>query len=105
MSKGRDVSVEMKSDDRRRHHRKLCVLLGHLVNRGVCALNRELHQILDVTIALVTEGLVEYFDRGLRRDFTSFCTTYTIGYREDRTFAVVQKCVLVQRAPLVQSAV
>jgi hypothetical protein len=42
------------------------VLLGHLVNRSVRSLNRDLHQVLVVgAVHLMTESLVENFNRSL----------------------------------------
>ena len=78
----------MKRDDRRRHHRKLRVLLGHLMDRGVGALNRELHQVFDVSaVDLMTKRLVEHFDGSLRSDFTGFGAADAISYRKDRALA------------------
>jgi hypothetical protein len=75
----------MKRDDRRRHHRKLRVLLGHLVNRSVGPLNRQLHQVFDVSaVGLMTKRFIEHFDRGLRSDFAGFGAADAVGYREDR---------------------
>ena len=96
----------MKRDDRRRHHRKLRVLLGHLVNRSIGALNGELHQVFDVSaVGLVTKRFIENFDRRLRRDFTCFCAADAVCYSEDRALRIVQKGVFIQRATFVQAAI
>src|SRR5512145_1222449 len=102
MPKSRNVTLEMESNYRSCHHRKLGMLLGHLVNGSVGSLNRKLHQIFNISaILLVSKCFLENFDRSLGCDLTSFCTTDAISHREDRSFAVVQNCVLIQRTTLV----
>jgi Na+/H+ antiporter NhaC len=50
----------MKGHDGSGHHRKLRMLLGHLMNRSVGALNRQFHQIFNIcaSVAGVALGLV-----------------------------------------------
>jgi hypothetical protein len=63
MSDGRDVAVEIERDDRRSHVGEPGMLARHLVNGGIGALNRELHQVFDVgTIQLMAKGFVEDFN-------------------------------------------
>ena len=56
-------------------------------------------------VDLVAKRLIKNFDRGLRRYFTSFRAADTISNCKDRSFAVVQVCVFVQRTTLIQPAI
>src|ERR1041384_4723292 len=96
----------MERNDGRGHHRKLRVLLGHLVNGGIGALDRELHQVFHVgAVNLVAKRFVEYLDRCLRRNFACFRAADAVCDSEDRTLAIVQKRVFVQGSTLVQTTV
>ena len=82
------------------------MLLGHLVNRSVGALNRELHQVFNVgAVGLMTKRFIENFDRSLRSNFAGFRAADAVGDRKDPTFAVCKKRVFVERASFVQPAV
>ena len=71
MPDGRDVALEMEANDRGGHHRKLGVVLGHLVNGSIRPLNRKLHQVFDVgAIHLVAKRFIEHFNRRLRGNFS-----------------------------------
>jgi len=79
MSEGRNVAFEVERNDGCGHHRKLRVLLGHLVNGGVGTLNRELHQVFHVgAVNLVAKRFVEHLDRCLRRNFACFRAAYAV---------------------------
>ena len=96
----------MKCDDGRGHHRKLCVILGHLVNGGVGALDGELHQIFDV-------GAVDLVAKASSRTSIAVCDatspasappTPSATAKIERSL-VVQKRIFIQRATFVQAAV
>src|SRR5262249_34076551 len=53
----------------------------------------------------MAESFVEHFDRSLRCNLTGFCAANAIGDGKDRTVAIVQQRVLVQRTTLVEPAV
>ena len=56
------------------------MLLGHLVNGSIGALNGELHQVFDISVLrLVAKCFIENFDGSLRCHFTSFGATDAVN--------------------------
>src|SRR6185437_8755305 len=53
----------------------------------------------------MAKGFVEHFDGRLRSHFTGLRAADAIRHRKDRTLAIVQERVFVQRPPLVEPAV
>src|SRR6185295_8520561 len=77
----RYVVSDMQSDNGRGHHGEPRVLLGHLMNRSIGALNRELHQVFDISIFdPMTKGFIEYFDCGLGSNFAGFSAAHAISH-------------------------
>jgi hypothetical protein len=96
----------MERHDRGGHHRELRVILGHLVDRGVGPLDGELHQVFNVgAVFLMTKSFIKNFDGGLRCDLAGFRSADAVGDSEDSTRAVMQECVFVKGAALVEPAV
>ncbi len=68
------------------------MVLGHLMDRGVRALNREFHQVFNVgVVSLMTKRFIEHFDRGLGSDFARFRSAHAVGDGKDATVAVGQE--------------
>src|SRR5262252_2868121 len=97
----------MERDDGRRHHREARILRSHLVNRAVGALNRQLHQVLDVLAILnpVAKGFVENVDGRLRSHFAGIGAADAIGNHKDAAFGIGEKRVFVKRTFFAQSAI
>src|SRR4026207_844121 len=96
------VAFEMKGDNGGGHHRKLGMFLGHLMDRGVCSLDRQLHQVLDVcSVDLMTKSLIEHLNSRFRSHLTGLGAADAISYNKDPTVAVSQKRIFIERASLV----
>jgi hypothetical protein len=96
MPDGGDTVSEMEGYDGCSHHRKTLVLLGHLVNGSVCALNRELHQIFNISaVNQMAKGFVQNFNGGLGRNFPCFGAAHTVSHSKDCASTVSQEGIFV----------
>ncbi len=82
------------------------MVLGHLMNGSVRALNRQLHQVFDVgAVRLMTKRFIEHFNRSLRSDFAGFRAADAVGNGKNAAFAVGEKRIFIERTLLVQTAI
>src|SRR5438128_8921619 len=83
------------------------MLGGHLMNRAVGALNRELHQVFNVVAVAnaVTECFVQDIDRRLRSYFAGLRAANSISHGKDAALPIAEKRILVQRPLIIQAAI
>src|SRR5258705_4020354 len=82
------------------------MVLGHLMDRSVCSLNRKFHQVFNVSaLQPMTKCFIQDFDRRLRRNFARLRATNAVRHGKDPAFAVRQKRVFIQRTLFVQTAI
>jgi len=69
------------------------MLVRHLMDRSVGALNRQFHQVFDVVAVVdpVTKRFAENIDGGLGRDLTGLCAADAVGYGKDAAFMFAEE--------------
>jgi hypothetical protein len=100
-------TLEVQRDDGCRHHREPRMLSGHLMDRRVRTLNRQLHQVLDVfaVVQSMTERFVEDINGGLGSDFAGFGAPHAIGDCEDAALVIAEEGILIQWPLIVEPAI
>ncbi len=106
VAEGRNVAVQVKGYDGRRHSGELRAVLRHLVDGFVGALDGYLHQVFYVrALYLMTKGFVQDFNRRLRSDFAGLRAAHAVRYSEDAPLSVRKVGVFIERTLLAQAAV
>src|SRR5256885_8914654 len=101
------TAIEVQSDDGRRHHGKARMFRGHLMDRTIGSLNRQLHQVLDIiAIAeLMTKCLLQNIYGCLRCDLAGLRATDAIGDRKDAMLGIGDERIFVHWPLLTQAAI
>src|SRR5260370_1851405 len=101
------TAIDVQSDDCRRHHGKARMFRGHLMDRAIGPLNRQLHQIFDIIAVteLMTKCLLQNVDSCLRRDLAGLRAADAIGDRKDVMLGIGDKRIFIHWPLLAQAAI
>ena len=99
VAEGRAPAVQMERNDGRGHHRKVALLVCELIDRGIGALDGQLHQVLYVVAGLVmAKRFVQHVHGRLRCNLAGLRAAHAIGDGEDAPRRVEQIRIFVERS-------
>jgi hypothetical protein len=100
------IARYLQCNNRRSHRRQLRQIIGHLENRSVCALERDLHNLFCVSIwRLVVKSFRKYFDRHLRSYVACLCPADAVGNGKQTDITLFEVRILVVRPFFTKSAI
>src|SRR2546430_1576200 len=107
MSNRGSAAIEVQRDDGRRHHGKARMFRGHLMDRTIGPLNRQLHQVFDIIAIteLMTKCLLQNVDGCLRGDLAGLRAADTIRDRKDAMLGIGDERIFIHWPLLTQAAI